>query len=212
MAAVRKMLVKCADVKFPMFIDEVIKTDLGQNIEGKILALALPKLVGAVDEAGADSARSVGLEAPARLDKDMAETSRDPEITILRAAENRLDHGQQVDLVIAAEEALIVAIDPPAHSTGEKLGADFIRVRIPDKTQEISGLGRELELRRLKGLQCVRHGRGGSGFARAQIGAKNGGGADEKWQSNAPEFHERAERYFEFLQLQSSRTIVMLRS
>ena len=214
MAAVRKMLVKRADVEFPVFVHEVINTDLGQNIEGKILTLTLPKLIGAVDKSRADSARSVGLDAPAGLDEDVSKAHRNAEVTVLRPPEKRLRHGEEIDLIIAAEEAVIVAIDSPAQSAGEKLGADFVGVRISDKAENVRGFSRKLEVRRLEWLQRSAHRSGCRRFAcaRAWTGSENPDDAEEKEAEKARDLHERAERYFEFLQLQSSRTIVMLRS
>jgi len=65
LATIGEVLIECAGVDFPMVVNQVIDAGGGQDIEGKILTLTLSKRIRAIDKTEADTARRVGLQAPA---------------------------------------------------------------------------------------------------------------------------------------------------
>ena len=116
-------------------------------------------------------------------------------------------------MVVAAEDAVVVAIDPPAQARGEELRADLVVVRVSENAEQISALGREFEMGRIEvkgrpfGAWWGRAGR----FPSLDPAEKRDQAGEQSEQVNGS-FHERAEAYFARMQLQSRRHLVMLAS
>ena len=191
------MLVKSADVEFPMIVDEVIKPGLRQNIEREILSLAVSEGVGAIDKPGPNPARSIGLQTPSRPDKDMSKAHRDPEIVIFGAAKNRLDHAGEVNLIVAAKYTVVVAVYSPPDAAGKKLRANFIGVGVADKAEQISTLGCELETRRVKRFKRRQIQLGARfWFTSAGLAPGEAGDTEKQREDISRESHQRAKTIF----------------
>src|SRR3954468_22939355 len=119
-----------------MVVDLIGNPGCGENIEGEILALRIIEAGVAVDPAEADTARNIRHESRAGLGEVVTKSERDAVVKVLRAAGDRLDHEDRVDLVIALEPA--VALDAsPAPAGREKLGGDLVAVWVPDNPHHV---------------------------------------------------------------------------
>jgi hypothetical protein len=202
--AIRKVLVKDTGTDFPMFVQSIGETGRGQNIESEILPLTVAKGVGAVDKAGTDAAGDVGLDPPAGPDEDVPNAGGNAEITILRPPKNRLRHGEKIHLIVTAEPAVGVAVDTPAEPGGDKFRTDLVVVGVAEDAEEIGRLRGNLEM---WNFEIVRLQNRVSRFRgrrrpRVDVRLKNQGGVKGKHGRKARWFHERAEAYLEFGQLQ----------
>ena len=113
---------------------------------------------------------------------------------------------EKIDLIVTAKPTAIVAIDSPAQPRGDEFRADFVAVRIANDAEEVGGFGRDLQmwsLRKSSEANTALSGLVGFDFARAVVPRRKSG-AENEWERPTQEFHERAEAYFEFLQLQLS--------
>ncbi len=199
------MLVKNAHVDLEAIIDRVVDPRRAQDVEGEILPLTLENRVRAVDPTKADAPGCIRLQTPAGTDKDMTEAHREAEVMVLRSLENRLSHTEEIDLVVAAKDAVVIAVNPPTQTGRDEFRSDLVFVRIADNAEKVGGLGGKFPMRRLEFVHVQNR---VLSPLRLDLpgrcaGRKENGGAESQESEKMRSFHESAAAYFEFLQLQS---------
>src|SRR5579864_1862400 len=102
------MLIKNADIDFPVIVDLIRKTRGGEDVESEILSLRPAHVWMAIDPAQAEAAGKVGTESAIWPNEVVAPAEVDPEIVIFDASENWFEQGGQTKLVIAAQPAITV--------------------------------------------------------------------------------------------------------
>ena len=136
-----------------MIVDFVGQTGGGQNVERKILALRPWNIRVTINPAEAGAAGKVGDETTVSLNEVVAATERQSKVVVLRSSEDWFGHGQDIELVIAAQPAFILSYTP-AYSRAQKAGPDFIAVRISKNPEDVAGIRRYFKSRRIKNFRC----------------------------------------------------------
>src|ERR1700741_3562917 len=119
------MLIKNSGIHFPTLVDLIGEAGAGQNVEGEILALRAAHIRVAVDPTEAETAGKIRNDAPVRLNKLVTAAAVHAEIMIFNAADSRLRHQRERELIVATRPVVAV-VHAPANPARDKLRRDLV--------------------------------------------------------------------------------------
>jgi len=147
LAGVRKVLIKDTDLPAKAVAELIGNARGAENVEGEILPLS-PELLGmAVDRPQANATGKIWDKSATVADKVVAQSQVHSEVMVLDPANDRLGQKAEVNLIVTAKESFAVEVISPAHSRGQKIGADLIIARWIKSAKEVCAFNGEIETR-----------------------------------------------------------------
>src|ERR1051326_2309926 len=92
-----------------------------------------------VDPTESETAGKVGDESPIRPDKIVTAAEVHAEVMIFYAANDRLGHERETELIVTARP-IVGVVYAPANSGGDKLRRDLVAVGISKNAKQVTGL------------------------------------------------------------------------